>query len=253
MSSQRYRERAEQETVPYVSPSILETILSQSALPILVSFQTSWAEGIIPRLREIVEAFAGEVQPVRVDVTAHPSLRERFKIRVIPTLLVFQHGLPVGFIVGLAPSRFIIETLRKATGAASRERRRRHGHDQMVAEIKTHLSNAGGYAPLPIRLRTPCHGYRAGATPRRGCSAKVATTYTCRLENGMANVSKRLKNRNRKAFYRQQRSCLRCDQEFPSAGPHNRLCEACRAALTAAATPEEEHPLVFLRESRKGH
>jgi hypothetical protein len=47
----------------------------------------------------------------------------------------------------------------------------------------------------------------------------------------------------------QRKVCLRCDREFLSAGPHNRLCQACRDALAESSTPEEAYPLVFIRES----
>jgi hypothetical protein len=50
---------------------------------------------------------------------------------------------------------------------------------------------------------------------------------------------------------KEQRACLRCDQEFLEAGPHNRLCQECRDALAQSATPEEAYPLVFLREPAK--
>jgi hypothetical protein len=42
------------------------------------------------------------------------------------------------------------------------------------------------------------------------------------------------------------RSCLRCDREFWSEGPHHRLCQACRQLLAASPSPVEEHSIVFL-------
>lgn len=42
-----------------------------------------------------------------------------------------------------------------------------------------------------------------------------------------------------------RRRCLRCDREFRSEGPHNRLCQPCRAFLAAGPTPMEEYPLGF--------
>jgi hypothetical protein len=43
-----------------------------------------------------------------------------------------------------------------------------------------------------------------------------------------------------------RRLCLRCEREFLSEGPHNRLCQPCREFLTAAPTPIEEYPLGYL-------
>ena len=92
MTGRHASERGEQVTMPYVSPTILETIVRQSALPILVSFQTRWVEVTVPGLRESVESCAGVVQVVQVGVTAYPHIAERFNIRVIPTRVIFQCG-----------------------------------------------------------------------------------------------------------------------------------------------------------------
>jgi hypothetical protein len=43
-----------------------------------------------------------------------------------------------------------------------------------------------------------------------------------------------------------QRACLRCDRIFPSEGPFNRLCKACREYLNASPTPDEEYTLGYL-------
>jgi hypothetical protein len=50
--------------------------------------------------------------------------------------------------------------------------------------------------------------------------------------------------RNRTRMKR--RLCLRCDREFLSEGPHNRLCQSCREFLAAAPTPTEECSLGYL-------
>ncbi|MGH8070765.1 MAG: thioredoxin domain-containing protein [Candidatus Entotheonellia bacterium] len=75
---------------------------------------------MVPGRRERVETCAGVVQVVQVDVTAYPHITERFNIRVIPTRLIFQCGVAVEFNVGLVPNRFIVETVYKAIGTASR-------------------------------------------------------------------------------------------------------------------------------------
>jgi hypothetical protein len=44
------------------------------------------------------------------------------------------------------------------------------------------------------------------------------------------------------------RRCLRCDVEFPSAGPQNRLCQECRTQL--ASGPSQEPTYVVPRRWR---
>ena len=38
-----------------------------------------------------------------------------------------------------------------------------------------------------------------------------------------------------------RKACLRCDREFLSEGPHNRLCQACREFLAESSTAFEEY------------
>ena len=93
--------------MPDVTPSMLGTMVSQSTLPVLVSFQASWAKAMAPTLSDIAAEATGQLQAIQIDVSVYPQIAERFKVRIIPTLLIFKHGVPVEFIVGLVPSRFI--------------------------------------------------------------------------------------------------------------------------------------------------
>jgi thioredoxin 1 len=94
-------------------------MVSQSTLPVLVSFHASGAKGMAPALSDIAAEVAGRLQAVQVDVSVYPHIAERFKVRVIPTLLIFKHGVPVEFVVGLVPRRFIRQTIRRPIGAVS--------------------------------------------------------------------------------------------------------------------------------------
>ena len=94
--------------------------MSQSTVPVLVSFHASGAKAMPPALSDIAAEAAGRLQAVQVDVSVYPHIAERFKVRVIPTLLIFKHGVPVEFIVGLVPRRFIRHTIRRAIGAVSK-------------------------------------------------------------------------------------------------------------------------------------
>ena len=42
-----------------------------------------------------------------------------------------------------------------------------------------------------------------------------------------------------------QRDCLRCDREFLSEGPYNRLCKACLEYLSTSPTPAEEYTIGY--------
>lgn len=102
--------------VPSVTPTNFDALVVESSLPVLVSFQTSWSKAMLPLLSKLAEVFTGHLRVVQVNIAAHPELAARFKIRAVPTLLIFKNGVPVEFIVGIVPARFIFETVRKTLG-----------------------------------------------------------------------------------------------------------------------------------------
>jgi len=42
-----------------------------------------------------------------------------------------------------------------------------------------------------------------------------------------------------------ERDCLRCEREFLSEGPYNRLCKPCLEYLSASPTPVEEYTIGY--------
>lgn len=69
-----------------------------------------------PVIRRVSKEFVGQLLVVQVDVTTHPHLIERFKVRITPTLLLLKHGVPVEFLVGLLPANFVFDTVCKLMG-----------------------------------------------------------------------------------------------------------------------------------------
>lgn len=106
------------ELIPYVTSENFDRLVVGSPIPVLVNFQTSWAKGMVPLLGQLADAFAGQLRVVQVNISTDPELAARFKIRAVPTLLIFKNGVPVEFIVGTVPSRFIFETVCKALSAS---------------------------------------------------------------------------------------------------------------------------------------
>ena len=107
---------SQQKEVPYVTAVRFDSLVIESPIPVLVNFETPWSKGMVPLLGRLAEAFAGRLRVVRVNIAADPAVAARFKIRAVPTLLMFKNGVPVEFIVGTVPSRFVFETVCKALG-----------------------------------------------------------------------------------------------------------------------------------------
>lgn len=104
------------DAIPFVTPTTLNALLTEAPEPVLVSFQAPGWEVLTPASHELVDIFGARLRVVHVDLTTYPELAVRFKIRVIPTLLLFTHGVLTEFIVGMLPTRFLIKALSTALG-----------------------------------------------------------------------------------------------------------------------------------------
>ena len=137
MNRRPSQQPAELATMPDVTPSILGTMVSQSTVPVLVSFHASGAKAMAPALSDIAAEAAGRLQAVQVDVSVYPHIAERFKVRVIPTLLIFKHGVPVEFLWVWCPSIYP-PTIRRAIGAVSKPvPSRRQGNAETLSKHVT--------------------------------------------------------------------------------------------------------------------
>ena len=105
--------------IPFVTPTALNKLLAEAPEPVLVSFQAPGWEALTRASREVVDTLGARLRVVHVDLTTYPELAVRFKIRVIPTRLLFTHGVLTEFIVGLIPTRFLVETLSAALGVCA--------------------------------------------------------------------------------------------------------------------------------------
>jgi thioredoxin 1 len=118
-----------QERVSNVTAESFDRRVINSSIPVLVNFQTPWSRRMVPLLGQLAEAFAGRLRVVQVNISAHPELAARFKIRAVPTLLIFKQGVPIEFIVGTVPSRFVFETVCKALSGSTRLTKARRAQD----------------------------------------------------------------------------------------------------------------------------
>jgi hypothetical protein len=236
------------------TPHTFECLPHQSSLPVLVCFQARKAGSMIPALRRSSRAFTGRPRVVHVNVTDYPNLAERFKVRVIPILLLFEHGVPVRFLVGILLPRFVFETVRKLVD-------RPLPVDlfclnsQRATRSRALDSRPRDRDPPPILgpLTWRGAGRSSGALTVGGCRQLWLRGVSRRSWEGpMASARKEAKLPARRVLRRQQRTCLRCDRTFMSAGSHNRLCDPCRGVLTVASTPEEEYSMAFLKASSTG-
>ena len=82
--------------------------------PVLVDFWAEWCgpcKLIAPILEEIAAEQAGSVRIAKVNVDEAPDLARRFEVMSIPTLILFDAGVPAKRMVGAKGKPQLLEEL----------------------------------------------------------------------------------------------------------------------------------------------
>ncbi len=145
----------QREPLPSRTEASLETLIAESSIRVLVNFQEPWSPMMVAPLGRLAKAFAGHLQVVRVNIAAHPELAARFKIRVVPTVLIFERGVPVEFIVGIVPEHFLFETVQKVldVGSETPKDGRANPSGQWLRKSQGNRPPRRPVRPRPGRLR----------------------------------------------------------------------------------------------------
>ena len=79
-----------------------DVVIQSSALPVIVDFWAPWCSPCRTMAPELDKVAAGQREwlVVKVNSDAVPELAERFRIRSIPTLAIFQSGREIDRVAG---------------------------------------------------------------------------------------------------------------------------------------------------------
>lgn len=87
----------------HVTDDTFEDEVLNSNEPVLVDYWANWCapcKMISPILEEIAEEYEGKVKIAKLDIDENRSVTERYKVRGIPTLMLFKGGEPEATKVG---------------------------------------------------------------------------------------------------------------------------------------------------------
>jgi thioredoxin 1 len=82
-----------------------ETEVLQSAVPVLVDFTATWCgpcKILAPIVEKLADEFAGKVKIGKLDIDENQVVTNKYGIRGVPTVIVFQGGKPTAQHVGVA-------------------------------------------------------------------------------------------------------------------------------------------------------
>ena len=87
----------------------------ETDVPVLVDFWAPWCgpcRMVGPVLESLSQDHAGKLKVVKVNSDENPMLSQRFQVRSIPMLMVFQQGESVETIIGALPKQQLEQKLR---------------------------------------------------------------------------------------------------------------------------------------------
>lgn len=90
--------------ISVVTSATFSSEVLESDIPVLVDFSAVWCgpcQRQLGVLREFAEKYDGEIKVCKVDIDDSPDLTLTYRIRSVPTLVLFRKGKPIHTKVGL--------------------------------------------------------------------------------------------------------------------------------------------------------
>ena len=92
--------------VTHVNDSTFEAEVLKSDVPVLVDFWAPWCgpcRAIAPIMDELADEYDGRLKVVKINTDESLDVASKYRIRSIPTVMVFKNGDKAGQLMGAAP------------------------------------------------------------------------------------------------------------------------------------------------------
>jgi len=104
-------------SLPAVADDSFDAEVISSELPVLVDFWAPWCapcKALSPVIEELSNVYSGRLKFCQMNVQDNKKVPVQFRIRSIPTLILFKGGKVVDQIIGQVPKKKIDAMIQKA-------------------------------------------------------------------------------------------------------------------------------------------
>jgi len=120
-----YRAKAKMKNIPMVADNDKILTLTDKNFQhqtknklVLVDFWAAWCgpcRMMAPVLNDVASELTGNSHIGKVNIEEHQSLAQKFKVRSIPTLILFKDGKEINRFVGVKSKEFLFQQIQKAS------------------------------------------------------------------------------------------------------------------------------------------
>lgn len=105
------------EALTDIQDSTFEQQVLQETKPVIVDFWAPWCgpcKAMAPAFASLAETYRDQMIFAKCDVDSNTAVAERYGIKSIPTLMIFQGGEAINSITGMVSQRVLEEAIQKA-------------------------------------------------------------------------------------------------------------------------------------------
>ena len=102
----------------FVTDANFEKEVIASKEPVVVDFYAEWCgpcKAMAPALDAVAAEMAGKVKVVKVDVDQNPGITQKYRIKAMPTLMIFKDGKVAATQVGALVQKSKLESWIKSS------------------------------------------------------------------------------------------------------------------------------------------
>jgi len=95
------------EPIELTGTQLFDAVINNASVPVVVDFWAVWCgpcHMMAPEIEKVAQRTAGRALVLKVDTDANPELSQRYQIRSIPTIAIFQDGREATRAGGVQPA-----------------------------------------------------------------------------------------------------------------------------------------------------